>query len=488
MADDGVELVNGTPRARTGRGHWRAVLPVSIAALVLAVPRPGPLTPEAWHYFALFVAVIAGLITDVLPGSVAGLIGITLATLLGLVATDPADSIRWALTGFADTTVWLMFVAFMFALGYAKTGLGRRIALRLVRRLGGRTLGLGYAIALADLALAPFVPSNTARSGGIIFPIVENIPALYGSASGETRRGIGTYVMWTAFATTCVTSSMFLTALAPNLLAVSLLKRIAHVDVSWIRWLTGFLPVGVLLFLVQPLLIHRLCSPRLTATEEIPQWADRELARMGTMSRRELGMAALAGLALVLWIFAPRWMSATTVALLCLCGMMLTGVVSWDDVLGYRRGWNNLVWFATLITLADGLTRVGFLPWFAGAVARHLDGLPGFAKVMLLVVVFFLSHYMFASVTAHATAVLPVMLTAVVAVPDVPMTVAALSLAYALGLIGIITPYATGSAPLYYASGYVSHRDFWIFGQLFGGLYLLVLLGLEVPYLFLVFR
>jgi L-tartrate/succinate antiporter len=107
---------------------------------------------------------------------------------------------------------------------------------------------------------------------------------------------------------------------------------------------------------------------------------------------------------------------------------------------------------------------------------------------MLLVVVFFLSHYMFASLTAHATAVLPVMLTALVAVPDVPITVAALSLAYALGLIGIITPYATGSAPLYYASGYISHRDFWIFGQLFGGLYLLVLLGLEVPYLFLVLR
>jgi anion transporter len=111
-----------------------------------------------------------------------------------------------------------MFVAFMFALGYQKTGLGRRLALLLVRALGRRTLGLGYAIALTDLALAPFVPSNTARSGGIVFPIIEGIPALYGSAPGATAHRIGTYVMWTAFATTCVTSSMFVTALAPNLL------------------------------------------------------------------------------------------------------------------------------------------------------------------------------------------------------------------------------------------------------------------------------
>ena len=73
-------------------------------------------------------------------------------------------------------------------MGYEKTGLGRRIALVLVKRLGGRTLGLGYAIALSDLALAPFTPSNTARSAGTIFPVIRSIPELYGSAPGESAR------------------------------------------------------------------------------------------------------------------------------------------------------------------------------------------------------------------------------------------------------------------------------------------------------------
>ena len=468
--------------------RWRAILPLCVGALVLVLPRPEGLTPDAWRYFAVFIAVIVSLITEAIPGAVAGLIGITVATVFGLVASGPAESIRWALTGFADSTVWLMFVAFMFALGYGKTGLGRRIALVLVRRLGGRTLGLGYAIALADLVLAPFVPSNTARSGGIVFPIVENIPPLYGSAPGDGGRGIGAYVMWTAFATTCVTSSMFLTALAPNLLAVSLMKTIAHVDVSWTAWLIGFLPIGILLFALQPLIIHRLCPPRVTTTAEVPQWAERELAMMGPLSRRELSMGGLAVVALMLWIFAPGWMSATTVALSSLCLMIVSGVVSWDDILGYRRGWNNLVWFATLITLADGLSRVGFLPWFATTVASSLSGLPGAGKAVVLIVVFFVAHFMFASLTAHATALLPVMLTAVVVLPDVPLTVIALSLSYTLGLMGIITPYATGSAPLYYASGYLSHRDFWLLGQLFGALYLVAVLTLELPYLFLFYR
>ena len=73
---------------------------------------------------------------------------------------------------------------------------------------------------LADLVIAPFTPSNTGRSAGVIYPIVRGIPPLYGSAPGPTARRIGAYLMWTAFASTAVTSSLFLTALAPNLLAL----------------------------------------------------------------------------------------------------------------------------------------------------------------------------------------------------------------------------------------------------------------------------
>ena len=76
-----------------------------------------------------------------------------------------SGAINWALSGFANSTVWLIFAAFIFSLGYEKTGLGRRISLLLVAWLGGHTLSLGYAVTLADAILAPFTPSNTARSG-----------------------------------------------------------------------------------------------------------------------------------------------------------------------------------------------------------------------------------------------------------------------------------------------------------------------------------
>ncbi len=94
--------------------------------------------------------------------------------------------------------------AFVFSIGYRKSLIGRRIALVLVQKLGRNTLGFGYAVAMSDFLLAPATPSNTARSGGIVYPIINNTPRIYGSEPGRTAGRIGTYVMWTAFASTAV--------------------------------------------------------------------------------------------------------------------------------------------------------------------------------------------------------------------------------------------------------------------------------------------
>jgi L-tartrate/succinate antiporter len=232
------------PAVRPGHGMrlWRAGIPLGAGIVLALLPSPPGLAPFAWHYLALFVAVILALITEPIPPAGAGLMGVTFAGVLGLAFSPaqiadpafkfPAESLRWALAGFINSTVWLIFGAFVFAMGYEKTGLGRRIALMLVKRLGGSTLGLGYAIAASDLLLAPFTPSNTARSAGAIFPIVDRIPELYGSRPGDSPRRIGSYLMWVAFSTTCVTSSMFVTALAPNLLAIDFVRKASGIEIT----------------------------------------------------------------------------------------------------------------------------------------------------------------------------------------------------------------------------------------------------------------
>jgi L-tartrate/succinate antiporter len=462
---------------------WKAVLPLLLGIIIALLPAPQGLNLTAWYFFAIFSAVILGLILEPLPAAAVGFIGVFLVAVLGLAGPKPADNIRWALSGFSNTTVWLIFGAFMFAMGYDKTGLGRRIALILVKKLGRKTLGLGYAITFSDLILAPFTPSNTARSGGTIFPIIRNLPGLYGSSPGETSRKIGAYIMWTAFAATCVTSSMFITSLAPNLLALDLVSKTVKISISWTEWFVGFLPVGIILILILPYLVYKIYPPEIKSSEEIPSWASQELDKLGKFSRKELVMALLAVLALALWIFGGNLIDATTAAGFVISLMIITGTVTWDDILANKQAWNVLVWFATLVALADGLNKVGFVTWFAKSMAALLTGMSPIVVMVVLVVIFFIIHYMFASLTAHTTAILPVMLAAGAAIPGLPIKTFALLLCYSLGIMGVITPYATGPGPVYYGSGYISRKDFWTLGLIFGTIFLVALIGIGVPYL-----
>lgn len=480
--------------------RWKMFAPLLLAVVIALIPAPAGLAQHAWYYFAIFAGVILGLMLEPLPGAAIGLIGVTLVALLAPTVlfnptelADPAfkpaaAAVGWALNGFSNTTVWLIFGAFMFALGYEKTGLGKRIALLLVKALGGKTLTLGYAIMFADLIMAPFTPSNTARSGGTIFPIIRNLPPLYDSHPNDpSARRIGSYLMWTALATTCVTSSLFLTALAPNLLALELTRKAVNIDISWMQWFIAFLPVGIILLLAAPLLAYALYPPEVKRGAEVPAWAAQELTRLGVLSRREIILAALVSLALLLWIFGGDFIDPTTVALLVIGLMLLSGVVSWNDMLDNKQAWNTLAWFATLVTLAGGLNRVGFVAWFAQLIAGHLAGVTPTVAIVALAAVFFLAHYLFASVTAHVTALLPVFLAAGAGIPGLPLQAYALLLLTSLGVMGIISPYGTGPSPVYYGSGYLPSEDFWRLGGVFGAVYLITLLAVGVPYLLTLF-
>jgi L-tartrate/succinate antiporter len=489
------------PAARSGyQFGWKALAPIVITIVLAMMPAPDGLAQHAWYFFAIFAGVIVALVLEPLPGAAIGLIGVALVTVLApYVLFAPAElakagfkpanaGLSWALSGFSNTTVWLIFAAFMFALGYEKTGLGRRISLGFVKTMGRRTLTLGYAVAFADLLIAPFTPSNTARSAGTVYPVIRNLPALYDSRPNDaSSRRIGGYLMWTAIATTCVTSSMFITALAPNLLAIELINKTAKVSFTWTEWFIAFAPVGIVLLLAVPLLTYFLYPPEVKKGDEVPAWAANELKALGGLTRREIELAALVLLALGLWIFAGDVINATTVAIAVIALMVIGRVVSWDDIVSNKQAWNTLVWFATLVALADGLAKVGFVKWFAETIGAQLTGVSPTVAMLGLIAVFFFTHYLFASITAHATAMLPVVLAVGLGVPDMPMKTFAMMLALTLGIMGILTPYATGPSPVYYGSGYIPSKDYWRLGAIFGVIFFAALLAIGMPWLAMMF-
>jgi len=141
-----------------------------------------------------------------------------------------------------------------------------------------------------------------------------------------------------------------------------------------------------------------------------------------------------------------------------------------------------LIWFATLVALANGLTQVGFTAWLGTRVAAFLSGLSPTVVIVVLVSVLFLTHYLFASITAHVMQCSRCFLRPVLLFRDEcpgPHTPARVFTWHH----GDYYTIRRGSIPIYYASGYVPRREFWLLGLMFGVLFVVLLLVLGLPYL-----
>ncbi|PWC13599.1 anion permease [Brenneria roseae subsp. americana] len=472
------------------RLSWRWLAPFVVTLAVALIPAPAGLDPHAWLYFAVFLGVIVGLILEPVPGAVVAMTGIaTIAILSPWLLFSPqqmADpefkytsrALSWAVSGFSNSVIWLIFAAFMFGTGYEKTGLGRRIALMLVKKMGHKTLFLGYAIMLSELILAPVTPSNSARGAGIIYPIIRNLPPLYDSQpNSPSARSIGSYVMWMGISADCVTSAIFLTAMAPNLLLVGLIKSASDLTLTWGNWFLGMLPLSLLLILLVPWLAYVLYPPVLKLGDQVPRWAATELEAMGPLCVREKKMLVLMVCALLLWIFGGAFIDAATVGYAVVALMLLGKIISWDDIISNKSAWNVFFWLASLIALATGLNNTGFIKWFGQLLAQGLTGYPPTLVMVALIVVFYLLRYFFASATAYTSALAPMMIAAALALPDIPLLSFCLMVGAAIGLGSIVTPYATGPSPIYYGSGYLPTADYWRLGAIFGGTFLLLLIA-----------
>ncbi|MBE8480859.1 L-tartrate/succinate antiporter [Escherichia coli] len=467
---------------------WRYLAPLAVIAIIALLPVPAGLENHTWLYFAVFTGVIVGLILEPVPGAVVAMVGISIIAILSpwlLFSLEQlaqpgfkftAKSLSWAVSGFSNSVIWLIFAAFMFSTGYEKTGLGRRIALILVKKMGHRTLFLGYAVMFSELILAPVTPSNSARGAGIIYPIIRNLPPLYQSQPNDSSsRSIGSYIMWMGIVADCVTSAIFLTAMAPNLLLIGLMKSASHATLSWGDWFLGMLPLSILLVLLVPWMAYVLYPPVLKSGDQVPRWAETELQAMGPLCSREKRMLGLMVGALVLWIFGGDYIDAAMVGYSVVALMLLLRIICWDDIVSNKAAWNVFFWLASLITLATGLNNTGFISWFGKLLAGSLSGYSPTMVMVALIVVFYLLRYFFASATAYTSALAPMMIAAALAMPEIPLPVFCLMVGAAIGLGSILTPYATGPSPIYYGSGYLPTADYWRLGAIFGLIFLVLL-------------
>ena len=449
----------------------RGVLVLVPTLLLYFAPVPG-LNPQQRHLLAVFMGTIISLVARPVAMGVSVLVAMTS---LALTGTLPAAR---TLTGFSNITLWLIFTAFLFARAVTQTKLGLRVAYLFIARFGHSSLTLGYSIVATDLFLAMFIPSDTARGGGIVYPIVRSLAGVFDSEPGPTAKRIGSFLILIGFHATYIGSAMFLTGMAANPLIADFAMKIAHVELTWVRWALAASVPGLISLLIVPYVLYKLNPPEIRNTEEARKMAIGELSRMGPMSRNERWLVAILILVMAGWI-TSKWhgISNTFVALTGLCLILLAKVISWDDLLAESRAWDALIWFAPLLMMADALQEFGVIKILSTSAFRGMHGLPWLFAVGLLALIYLYIHYGFASMTAHVTALYPAFLTAAVATGAPPL-MAALPLAFFSNLNAGITHYGTGSAPVYFGAGYVSQGDWWRLGFIVSLINIVVWLGI----------
>lgn len=441
---------------------------ILLAGVAWVMPAPEGLEPKAWQLFIIFFSTIAGIILKIMPMGAMALMAVLVCSLTGVL------SLGDSLVSFSSPVTWLIVFAFLIARGFIVTGLGSRIAYFFISLLGKSTLGLSYGFVITETVLSLFIPSNTARGAGIVFPVVQSLNTEYNcSPDDETRRDIGAFLMKVCFQVNTITSAMFLTAIVCNPLIASLAGDVG-VHISWGQWaLLTFVPASICLILI-PIVLYVLFPPNIKNTPEAPAVAREKLKAMGSLTFHEKVMLGVFGALLLLWMGSAQFgIDATTTALLGVAILMVTGVLSWNTILEEKEAWSTMIWFAVLLAMASYLTKFGMMSWLSHKIEIVVHGLHWGPALVLLSVSYFYVHYFFASVTAHVTALYGVFLAVAIAAGAPPM-LAAMFLGGISGITGCLTHYGTGPAPVYFGAGYVTLKEWWSLGAILSVVYLLV--------------
>jgi divalent anion:Na+ symporter, DASS family len=452
-------------------------LPMTVAGAIglliwFVVPVPEGVTAQAWRLLALFVATIAAIIGKAMPIGALAMLAIALVALTGVTSDKPAAAIADALSSFANPLIWLIGVAIMISRALLKTGLGARIGYGFIALFGKRTIGIGYALAAAELTIAPVTPSNTARGGAIIHPVMRGIAASFGSDPEQGTQGrIGKYLALVNYHANPITSAMFITATAPNPLIVKLIADAtgAQVQLSWGTWALAMLLPGLVALLVMPWVIYLMYPPEIRNTPDAAGFAREKLRQLGPMSGGEKILLGVFALLLLLWagvpamLHGPAWaVDPTTAAFVGLGLLLLTGVLQWEDLLKEKSAWDTIVWFSALVMMATYLNKLGLIAWLSKSIELHIGGLGlgWFGACSLLMLAYLYAHYMFASTTAHITAMFAAFYGAGLAL-GAPPFLFALLMAAASNIMMTLTHYATGTSPVIFGSGYTSLAEWW---------------------------
>ena len=444
------------------------LLLVIVGGAFAFLPSPPDVDPRAFPLFGVFFALILGLLFRPYPNVTLTLTAFCVCLLFRLIS--PSDGF----SGFGKGVIWLVVFASLAAKAFVKTPLGHRTACLFIKAMGRSSLSLAYGVTLSELVMATAIPSNTARATCISLPLtVSTCKSLKSDPQHKTEGLIGQFLCLCSLHANQLTCPIFLTAMACNPLMVKFMGKL-NVSVSWGEWFAMCALPGLICLLAMPLILYRLAPPKLKELPQAKAIAQEQLDAMPLMDQKEwIALFVFVGM-LTFWILGDRLhLKPAVVALGGLCCLLITNVLTVEDVTGAKDVWNIMIWLAILNILAGKLTEYGFIRHYTAVLQAHMGVVRWPWALAIGSVIYNLARYLLPGNILHGCAMFIAFSQLLIAC-GVPPKVGCMTLAIITSYCGFMTPYANSTGPLYQNTGYIEQGLWWRTGFITSFFYLVI--------------
>ncbi len=420
---------------------------------------------------ALGLFLLAGIwwVFEVVP---VGVTGITIGVIQALfLIRDP----RIAMTDFMDPSVWFIFGSLTIGAAFAKTGLTRRLAFKMLTHIPERTNAIYFGV-FAMTASLTLVMAHTAVAAAL-FPLLFTIHHLYEPTGRRTQFGKGLFIgmAWTAGAGSIIT----LLGAARGAVALGFFRELTGNNISFVKLTYYMLPLGLVMLVLLWVYICFAFKPEKDKLPGLQEKARSLYEELGPLKRAEIGTLALVtsvivvlSLHSVLPVLAPFNKSAVI-----LCATLLffiTGILDIKDLEAIP--WNIVLLFGGAMSLGFCLWQTGAAEWMAIGWLGSLETAPWMVFVLGITFLVLIMTNFIMNVAAIAIT-LPVALVMAPYIGVSPDVVMFASLAAA----GMPFLLLVGAAPnaIAYESHQFTAREFFIFGLVPSG-GLMIVIGIFV--------
>jgi DASS family divalent anion:Na+ symporter len=260
--------------------------------------------------------------------------------------------------------------------------------------------------------------------------------------------------------------AMFLTGQASNPLLAGMAMQTFGFPITWSSWLAASIVPAIPAFAIIPWFVYRTNPPEIRRTPEAAVMAQRELVALGPLSFAELKVIGVFLLVCGLWATSSlHGIDTVAVALLGVVILIVTGALSWSDIVHEHTAWDVFLWFGGIIRMGIALNDFGLTAAFADGASAALGGWTWPVLLAAIALVYFYVHYFFASVTIHIVSMFVPFASLLVAA-GAPVGLSIFGLAVLSNLSACLTHFGTTPGPILYSTGYVTTGRWWKVGFL----------------------